>query len=193
VQAALVRVDDTDVSTLQQTLSLPTATERRSAERRLSSALSELDRRAVAAGDGALDVQLLVQIAGAPVYRRFRKGWAKAWRREDHSTMLWPESLADDEFAALLLPLPARRPALAAGRHPVLVGDPLLGLGTGMGPGDFDGLALALVTEWAATPGQGFAPRLAPPFVEVLARRGVLDRRIAGFGQDWPLPSPGVA
>jgi hypothetical protein len=177
-------------TTRLQPLSLATAGEVRTVERRLGRALSELDARAAVPGARTPEIQLLVQIAGAPVYARFHKGWAKAWRRTDHSTLLWPEALGESDFAALLLPIPARRATLAAGSHPAVVADPVLAVGTGLSPAGLEPLVLAAVTEWIARPGDGFGPRLAPPVVEVMGRRGAIDRRVEGFGQDWPLPAP---
>lgn len=173
-----------------QPLSVATAQERRQVHKRLHHALTDLDRRA-AGSSRTPEIQLLVQIAGAPAYARFRSRWTKAWKRSDHSTLLWPDGLGADQCAALLLPLPAGRRALGAVRHPAVVADPVFALGSPAGPADFEYMALAVITEWVATPGEGFSARLAPPVIEAMGRRGALDRWVADFGQDWPLPSPG--
>ncbi|HEY8583307.1 MAG TPA: hypothetical protein VIL49_10175, partial [Capillimicrobium sp.] len=54
--------------------------------------------------------------------------------------------------------------------------------------GRHDELALSLVTSWVANPGAGQSARLAPPVVELIQGGAAVERRVADFGLDWPLP-----
>ena len=93
-----------------------------------------------------------------------------------------------DDDAALLLPISAGRVGVAVGKHPRAIASPIFTSGApGRHGGDYTDFVLGLVARWVGNPGEGMTARLAPPVIELVGRRGVLERRVEAFGQEWPL------
>ena len=134
-----------------------------------------------------LEVQPLVQIVRAASYGTFKARRERAWRGAEYSTAGWPKRLLNEQIGALLLPIPAGRVGLAVGEHPSVIAEPLLSTGAPSQGGDHDEIALGLLTTWISTHSEGAL--LAPPVVEVVGRRGPLERRVVDFGLDWHLRS----
>lgn len=159
---------------------------------RLDRGLAELSRRTALPAVQALVIQLLVQVCGPEGYVTWREAREKAWRRQGGlwSAAAWPERLEDAGSGALLLPLAAGRVGLAVGEQPRAVADPVFMAGTAPRNCSFEDLALGLVTTWATNRSDAVTAVLAPPVLEVVSRRGVLERRVLGWGLEWPLPAP---
>jgi hypothetical protein len=158
----------------------------------LERGLHRLSRLAELPEGRALEVQLVVQVCNSESYPAFREARHKAWRREGgvFNTTAWPAHLDRAEYGVLLLPLAAGRPGLAVGRHPEPVADPVFGTGVPQRRAGFEELPLIAITRWVIDPGQKLPALLAPPVLEVVTRRGVLERRLLGWGLDWHLPTP---
>ncbi len=140
-----------------------------------------------------LDVQLLCQVCGPEEYPAWKTAWEAAWRKQraSWSTAQWPDAIDRESYGALLLPISAGRVGVAVGKHPRAIASPIFTSGSpGRHGGDYTDLALGLVARWIGNPGDGVTARLAPPVIELVGRRGVLERRVEAFGQEWPLPHP---
>ena len=74
------------------------------------------------------------------------------------------------------------------GLPPACVAQPVFSKGTPGRGGDRSDIVLGLVTNWWANPGEGVTALLAPPVVEVIGKRGVVERQVEDFGLEWPLP-----
>jgi hypothetical protein len=155
-------------------------------------ALAELARRAEQPDTAVQDVQLVAQVCGPASYHAWKVTREKAWGKQggQYTTASWPDALDPLAYAVLLLPLPAGRVGLAAGKHPKPVATPIFTSGKPVTGGTYDDLVLGLVARWACNPGEWASARLAPPVVELMHRQGVYQRRLAAFEQDWPLPAP---
>ncbi len=166
--------------------------DRRALRKKLGRALAVLDRRAQHPGCEVADIQLLARVCPAPSYPAWKRDQERTWKRQGgrYSTASWPVQLGENEIAVVLLPLAAGRVGLAAGKHPRAVADPIFSCGALPSGGGHEDIVLALVTSWVSNPGEGHSARLAPPVVEVFQRGSVVERRLVGFGQQWPLRAP---
>ncbi len=79
------------------------------------------------------------------------------------------------------------RVGAAVGVHPICVAEPIFSKGR-PGPGGQDEIVLGLLTNWCRNAAPGVTALLAPPVVERIGQRGVLDRRVEDFGLTWHLP-----
>ena len=165
---------------------LDTERDRRDTPRALDNALRDLRRGARWRRGRALDVQPLVQMVRPANYGVFKGRWQRAWRDTENSTAGWTKKLLDEQISALLLPIPAGRVGLAVGDHPELVAEPLLSTGVPSEGADQGEITLGVLTTWL--PEYGAGTLLAPPVIEVVGRRGPLERRVEDFGVDWHLP-----
>jgi hypothetical protein len=161
----------------------------RDLRRALDRALAEQEKRARKRRIEVLDVQLVLQVVRDSGYGSFRAGWTKAWTDEPYSTASWPKKLADSQHGALLLPLPAGRVGNAVGRYPALAAEPIFGTGTPVAGRGVEDLLRGLLVHWISNPADGHAARLAPPVIERIGARGVLERTVERFGVEWPLPT----
>jgi hypothetical protein len=166
--------------------------DRRKLRNEIAHGPKDLEARAADPAASTLDVQLLLQVTGSPVYGTWKAAWTKAWRNQGAkwSTAQWPDTLAADAFATLLLPVPAGRVGLAIGKHPRVLATPIFTSGPAPEQGSYSDLALGLIAQWITNPADGHSARLALPVLEVIARAGVLERRVEDFGHEWPLPAP---
>ena len=167
------------------------ATMRSDAERgprvaELARSMRALAGRAAGADTRALDVQLVVQVSDAAGYGRWKADRERTWRRHGgrFSTASWPRALSADQSGAVLLPFPPRPSAPAPGREPKVVASPLFTTDTS---GDHEDVVLRMVVRWAADPGTERPVRLAAPVLETVRAGRVANRRVVGFGIDWPL------
>ena len=85
-----------------------------------------------------------------------------------------------------MLPIPAGRVGLAVGDHPEPVAEPLFSTGVPSEGADQSEIALGVLTTWL--PEYGAGTLLAPPVIEVVGRRGPLERRVEDFRLGWHLP-----
>ena len=121
-------------------------------------------------------------------YGVFKGRWQRAWQDTGYSTAGWPEKLLHERhIGALLLPIPAGRVGLAVDDHPELVAEPLFSTGVPSEGADQGEITLGVLTTWL--PEYGAGTLLAPPVVEVVGRRGALERRVEDFGLRWDLPA----
>jgi hypothetical protein len=165
---------------------LATERDRRDTHRALDNALRDLRRGARWRRGRALEVQPLVQMVRPANYGVFKGRWQRAWRDTEYSTAGWPKKLLDEQLGALLLPIPAGRVGLAVGDHPELVAEPLLSTGVPSEGADQGEITLGvLTTTWL--PEYGAGTLLAPPILELVGRRGPLERRVEDSGLDWHL------
>jgi hypothetical protein len=74
------------------------------------------------------------------------------------------------------------------GDHPAVIAEPLFSTGAPPQGGGQNEIVLGLLTTWITEYGEGTL--LAPPVIEVVGRRGPLERRVEDFGLDSPLPRP---
>lgn len=164
--------------------------DRRALVKEIERAIEELGLRAATPGAVVVEVQLVIQVCAAAGYAAWKADRESAWRKQGGSwtTASWPSSLDADAFGALLLPLPAGRMGLAAGKHPRPVAAPLFTWGTPR-EGRYEDLVLGLVARWTASAVERPTARLAPPVVEVV-QGGRVERRLVDFGLWWPLPAP---
>jgi len=163
----------------------------RGERRRLVQALaSALDGSRVSADESALELQPLIRICGSTSYPDFKADQETAWRkqRSTYTTRAWPESIAEGEVAAVLLPIAAGRVGPGVGRNPRALVSPQFSHGRPIQEGNVDDLALGLITTWL---GSITTPvRVAPPVIELTQRGQVTERRVVNFGQTWHLPEP---
>ena len=165
--------------------------DRRSLLQAIERSVRGLEERAEAEGTRVLDVQLVGQVCAGPSYGQWKADRERVWRRQGgkFGTDAWPGTIESGAYGALLLPLPAGRVGLAAGKNPRAIASPLFT--TGAPPdGRYEDLVLSVLARWMSNPADGLAARLAPPVIEVVQRGRVVDRRLAGFGIAWPLPAP---
>jgi hypothetical protein len=143
-----------------------------------------------AQGAEVLELQPLMQVIAPSGYPAFREAREQAWRRQGGTwtTRHWPADLADDNVGVLLLPLPAGRVGVAAGKHPRVAASPMFTAGRATMESGYHDACLTLLTSWVCQPGPGLTARLAPPVIEVTQRRGLTARAVERFGQPWPLP-----
>jgi hypothetical protein len=73
------------------------------------------------------------------------------------------------------------------GTHPVCVAGPIFSKGR-PGSGGQDEIVLGLLTNWCRNAARGVTGLLAPPVVDRIGQRGVLDRRVEDFDLTWRLP-----
>jgi len=134
-----------------------------------------------------LEVQPVIQLVRAASYGPWKAQRERAWQRDECTTAGWPKKLDDAEIAALLLPISAGRVGAAVGTHPICIAEPIFSKGR-PGSGGQDEIVLGLLTNWCRNPSAGVTGLLAPPVVERIGQRGVLDRRVEDFGLTWHLP-----
>ena len=124
-----------------------------------------------------------------------RSGVAQAARLL--STAQWSDAIDLESYPVLLLPMSAGRVgvavavavAVAVDKHPRAIASSIFTSGSPRRHGsDSTDLALGLVARWVGNPGKGVTARLAPPVIELVGRRGVVERRMEALGQEWPLP-----
>lgn len=159
--------------------------QRRRLEREVASAVTSV----AGAGDQVHEFQPLIQITSATGYAAWRAAWERSWRKKKspYGTGQWPKSIAEDEVAALLVPVFAGRVGTALGKHPKPVAEPSFLVGELADGADIDDAALAVLSEWlrnVAPPGS----RCAPPVLETIVGGRVARRWTADFGASWPLP-----
>jgi hypothetical protein len=136
------------------------------------------------------DIQPLFRVSGSASYASF-KADEKAWRRQGSAftTSGWPATIEEGTCAVVMLPLPAGRVGLAAGRHPRPVATPHFSSGRSIEPGRYDDMVLAILARWIPAANNERRVRLAPPVVELVQRGSVVERRVVDFGLRWHLPA----
>lgn len=166
-------------------MSMRSDAERTARVAELGRAVRVLAGRPAASDARALDVQVVVQISDAAGYGRWKADRERTWRRQGgrFTTASWPRALTPEGSGAVLLPLPAGRSS-APGREPKAVASPLFTTDTS---GDHEDVVLRTLVRWAAAPGTERPVRLAAPVLEIVRGGRVAERRVVGFGLDWPL------
>lgn len=147
--------------------------------------------RAQEDGVTVTEVQPVLQVVGAESSVDFRAGWTRAWVKQgsSYSTGGWPDRLEVGEHGVLLLPLPAGRVGLAAGRHPRVVARPLFLNGRPPQGRDYIDICANALATWLGQPTGNVAPLLAPPVIELIQRGRVARRFVQHFDAQWPLPN----
>jgi hypothetical protein len=153
---------------------------------RAATALAELSRQTDAPDTRPVDVQLVVQVRDSAGYPRWRKDRETIWRGQGgrFTTAGWPDELAADLLAGVILPLPYGATPRRGRPAPRVAADPLFSTRTtadGSGPED---IALGLIAEWLSQAQSSDRPsRLAPPILETGTERRTFD-----LGLRWSLP-----
>lgn len=131
----------------------------------------------------------MLQVVAAESYAQFRAGWTRAWVKQGggYSTAGWPDALEVGEHGVLLLPLPAGRVGLAAGRHPRVLASPLFLNGRPPQGRDHLDICVNTLATWLRQPTGNVAPLLAPPVIEVIQRGRIERRYVESFEAKWPL------
>ena len=179
---------------------IPADTKRRMSELSPASVRSSIERalrilaaRHAAGGRHEHELQAVVQVCPAGQhYARWRKDRNRIMQRSSKcwGTHSWPERLAADEVAVVLLPYPAGRvgPALAAAK---IVSEPVFIHGHAETRPAVELLAIQLVRLWLHMTPDTDTRILAPPVLEEFQRARLQRRSLLDCGvSSWPLPPP---
>ena len=166
--------------------------DRRALRRDLERSLLDLAARVGQPGTQVLDVGLVAQVCSAPSYVDWKAEHDRAWHEQGAqlSTASWPAQLDEGAYGVLLLTLAAGRVGVAVGKFPRAVATPVFSSGLPPRNAGYEDIVLSVVARWAGNPASGATAQLAPPVIELVQRNRVVERRLADFGQRWPLPAP---
>lgn len=160
---------------------------------RAGTALTELTRRAAADGARPVDVQPVVQVSDAGRYRAWRLNRERIWRAQGDAwgTGTWPEAIAPDHLAAVLLPLAPAAAANPGDPASHLVAEPLFSTGTRADGAGAEDMALGLIAQWLRLAVAGPALLVAAPVLELVGDRTTNGRRTLDLGLRWPMAGTG--
>jgi hypothetical protein len=175
---------------LSKQVTIRSSRDRRRMVQRLDHELARLAERVGQPYVTTVQVQPVIQLCNYQSYPSWRQDRETTWRREGgrFSTRTWPSALRIGYCAAVLLPLRAGRVCSTARDHPPLIASPRFTYGPFRGDSGAHDAALALLTSWVGDPGFAVTAQLAPPIMEKIFDRRIVERRIESFGLDWPLP-----